>query len=210
MVDQDALDFGRLRRLDCVARNYSELGALRLVPVGLFALLMAVLVGGLVELSAYWTSVVGVWAVQATVASVWLVALWYRNNYGMTLEAWPGSRREARRWALVWAGAVALVAAAVGDGAVVGLLGHLAGAAAMAWMLLHRRRTGRMWPQGYALTALLATGCLMHVASSLPPLGQRFVTWELALLGATLVMIGVSEHRRLAREARPLEEDGDG
>jgi hypothetical protein len=50
MVDQDVLD---LRRLDFVAGNYSELGALRLVPVGLFALVMAALVGGWVELSAY-------------------------------------------------------------------------------------------------------------------------------------------------------------
>jgi hypothetical protein len=56
MVDQDVLD---LRRLDFVAGNYSELGALRLVPVGLFALVMAALVGGWVELSAYWESMVG-------------------------------------------------------------------------------------------------------------------------------------------------------
>src|SRR5215216_2969877 len=110
MVDQDALN---LRRLDWVAGNYSELGALRLVPVGLFALLMAPLVGGLVELSAYWEGVVGMWAAQATVVGFWVVALWYRNHYGMTLEAWPGSEREARRWALVWAGAAAMVAVGV-------------------------------------------------------------------------------------------------
>src|SRR5215207_8716954 len=92
MVEQDVLD---LRRLDFVAGNYSELGALRLVPVGLFALLMASLVGGWVELSAYWESVVGAGALGAAVAGFWLVALWCRNNYGMTLEAWPGSEREA-------------------------------------------------------------------------------------------------------------------
>src|SRR5215217_6083992 len=187
MVDQDALN---LRRLDWVAGNYSELGALRLVPVGLFALLMASLVGGLVELSAYWEGVVGMWAAQATVAAFWVVALWYRNHYGMTLEAWPGSDGEARRWAVAWAGATAMVTVAVADfGAVAGILGYLAGAAVMGWMLLYWRRVGRIWPQGYALTALVAIGGLLHQAASLPLLGHGYAAWVLALLGAVLVMV---------------------
>jgi len=206
MVDQDALN---LRRLDWVAGNYSELGALRLVPVGLFALLMASLVGGLVELSAYWEGVVGMWAAQATVVGFWVVALWYRNHYGMTLEAWPGSDGEARRWAVAWAGATAMVTVAVADfGAVAGILGYLAGAAVMGWMLLYWRRVGRIWPQGYALTALLVIGGLLHWAPLSTP-GEGYAAWLLALLGATLVAVGVAEHRRLVGAAKPLEEDGD-
>ena len=207
MVDQDVLD---LRRLDFVAGNYSELGALRLVPIGLFALVMAAFVGGWVELSAYWESAVGAWALGAAVVGFWLVALWYRNNYGMTLEAWPGSEREARRWAVVWAGAAAMVTVGVADlGAVAELLGYLAGAAVMAWILLYWRRVDRMWPQGYALTALLAIGGLLHQGASLPFLGQGLAVWVLALLGAVLVMVGIAEHRRLAETAKPLGEDGD-
>jgi hypothetical protein len=206
MVERDVLDF---RRLDFVAGNYSELGALRLVPVGLFALVMAGLVGGWVQLSAYWESVVGAWALGAAVVGFWLVALWYRNNYGMTLEAWPGSERVARRWALVWAGAAAMVVVGVAQfGAVAELLGYLAGAAVMGWMLLYWRRVGRMWPQGYALTALLVIGGLLHWAPLFVP-GEGYAVWLLGLLGATLVAVGVAEHRRLAETAKPLEEDSD-
>jgi hypothetical protein len=206
-VDQDVLD---LRRLDFVAGSYSELGALRLVPVGLFALVMAVLVGGWVQLSAYWESVVGAGALGAAVVGFWLAAFWYRNNYGMTLEAWPGSEREARRWALVWAGAAAMVVVGVAQfGAVAELFGYLGGAAVMGWMLLYWRRAGRIWPHGYALTALLAIGGLLHQGASLPFLGQGLAAWVLALLGAVLVMVGIAEHRRLAGAAKPLEEDGD-
>jgi hypothetical protein len=207
MVDQGTFD---LRRLDWVAGNYSELGALRLVPVGLFALVMAALVGGWVGLSAYWESMVGAGALGAAVVGFWVVALWYRNNYGMTLEAWPGSEREARRWALVWAGAAAMVVVGVAQfGAVAELLGYLGGAAVMGWMVLYWRRVGRMWPQGYALTALVAIGGLSHQGASLPLLGQGLAVWVLALLGAVLVMVGIAEHRRLAETAKPLGEDGD-
>ena len=207
MVERDVLD---LRRLDFVAGSYSELGALRLVPVGLFALVMAGLVGGWVELSAYWESVVGAWALGAAVVGFWLVALWYRNNYGMTLEAWPGSEREARRWALVWAGTAAMVVVGVAQfGAVAELLGYLGGAAVMGWMVLYWRRVGRMWPQGYALTALVAIGGLLHQGASLPLPGHGLAAWVLALLGAVLVMVGIAEHRRLAAAAKPVEEDGD-
>jgi hypothetical protein len=206
MVDQDVLD---LKQLDWVAGNYSELGALRLVPVGLFALCMAALVGGWVGLSAYWESVVGAGALGAAVVGFWVVAFWYRNHYGMTLEAWPGSDREARRWVVAWAGATAMVTVAVADfGAVAELLGYLAGAAVMVWMLLYWRRAGRMWPQGYALTALLVIGGLLHWAPVWVP-GEGYAAWLLALLGATLVVVGIAEHRRLAGAAKPLEEDGN-
>jgi hypothetical protein len=206
MVDQDVLD---LRRLDFVAGSYSELGALRLVPVGLFALVMAGLVGGWVELSVYWESVVGAWALGAAVVGFWLVSLWYRNNYGMTLEAWPGSEREKKRWAVAWAGAAAMVTVAVADfGAVAGVLGYLAGAAVLVWMTIYWRRVGRMWPQGYALTALLVIGGLLHWAS-LWVAGEGYAAWVLALLGATLVVVGIAEHRRLAGAAKPLEDDDE-
>ena len=79
----------------------------------------------------------------------------------------------------------------------------------MAWILLYWQWVGRMWPQGYALTALLAIGGLLHQAASLPLLGHTYAAWVLALLGAVLVMIGIAEHRRLAGVAKPLEEDGD-
>jgi hypothetical protein len=206
MVDQDVLD---LKQLDWVAGNYSELGALRLMPVGLFALCMAALVGGWVGLSAYWESVVGAGALGAAVVGFWVVAFWYRNHYGMTLEAWPGSDAEVRRWVMAWAGATAMVTVAVADlGAVAGIVGYLAGVAVMVWMVLYWRRVGRIWPQGYALTALLVIGGLLHRAP-LWVAGEGYAAWVLALLGATLVVVGIAEHRRLAGAAKPLEEDGD-
>ena len=104
-MERDVLDLGRL---GFVARNFSELGALRLVPVGLFALLAALLVGGWSALPARWEEAVVLWGLGAAVAGFWAVALWYKNNYGMTLEAWPGSVREAGRWALASAGAAAM------------------------------------------------------------------------------------------------------
>jgi hypothetical protein len=112
MAEGEALDLGRL---GFVARNYSKLGALRLVPVGLFALLAAPLAGGWSALPARWEAAVVLWGLGAAVAGFWAVALWYKYNYGMTLESWPGSGREARRWALAWAGAAAMVAVAVAD-----------------------------------------------------------------------------------------------
>jgi hypothetical protein len=208
MAERDVLDLGRL---GFVARNYSELGALRLVPVGLFALLAAPLAGGWSALPARWEAAVVLWGLGAAVAGFWAVALWYRNNYGMTLEAWPGSSREARRWVLAWAGAAAMVAVAVVDfGVVVFFLGYLAGAAVLVQMALYWRREGRMWPQAYALTALLATGGILHWAPPWAPAGS-YAAWVLALLGATLVAVGIVEHRALAAAAKPLvEEDADG
>jgi hypothetical protein len=208
MAEGEALDLGRL---GFVARNYSELGALRLVPVGLFALLAAPLAGGWSVLPARWEAAVVLGALGAAVAGFWAVALWYKNNYGMTLEAWPHSPAEARRWASAWAGAAAMVAVVVTDfGGVVFFLGYVAGAAVMVRMALYWRREGRMWPQAYALTALLATGGFLHWA---PPwaAGGGYAAWVLALLGATLVAVGIKEHRDLAAAAQPLvEEDYDG
>lgn len=196
-----------MRRLVTVVDNYSELGALRLLPVGLFALLMAALAGGLLEMSAYWENLLGVWGLLTTLAAFFLVSLWYRNNYGTTLEAWPCSTREARRWAAAWTGAAALVAVNVVDfGTVAGFAGHLAGTAVLAWMLLYWRRSGRMWPQGYALMALLVVGASLHWASH-PTIGQAYPAWALAVLGATMVVVGIVDHARLAKEAKPLEDD---
>jgi hypothetical protein len=78
----------------------------------------------------------------------------------------------------------------------------------MVWMLFYWRRVGRMWPQGYALTALFAIGGLLHWAS-LWVAGEGYAAWVLALLGATLVVVGIAEHRRLAGAAKPLEDDDE-
>ena len=93
-------------------------------------------------------------------------------------------------------------------GAVVFFLGYLAGAAVMVRMALYWRREGRMWPQAYALTALLTTGGILHWAP-LWVAGGGYAAWGLALLGATLVAVGVVEHRALAAAAKPLKEDTD-
>jgi hypothetical protein len=165
MAEGEALDLGRL---GFVARNYSELGALRLVPVGLFALLAAPLAGG-------WSA--------------------------------PPARWEA---AVVLGALGAAVAVAVADfGAVVFFLGYLAGAAVLVRMALYWRREGRMWPQSYALTALLATGGILHWAP-LWATGGGYAAWLLALLGATLVAVGIKEHRALAAAAEPLVEEDRG
>ena len=67
-----------------------------------------------------------------------------------------------------------------------------------------------MWPQAYALTALLTTGGFLYWAP-LWVAGGGYAAWVLALLGATLVVVGVGEHRALAAAAKPLvEEDYDG
>ena len=206
MVDPDILYF---KRLDFVASSYSEVGGLRVVPVGVFALSMALILGTGVEFSPLWEGVMGVVAVLAVVISFWFLSFWYRNNYGMTLESWPGTSREVKRWMVAWTGAGAMVAVGAGDfGPVVGFLGYLAGTSVLVWILVYWRRSGKMWPQGISLMSMLMLGSLLsHVPY--PVMDHDHLAWLLVLFGATLLCVGITDHLRLAGEAKTLD-DNDG
>lgn len=204
---RDVLD---LRRLDAAASSYSDLGALRLVPIGLFGLFLSLLVGGSTNLPAKWEELAGVWGLMAAVGTFWVVCRWYRDEYGLTAESWPISESEANRWAVAWGGASVPVASAlVGSGVAADLFGCLAGAALLVAMLVYWRRKGKMPPQCYALTGMLMMGMLLHW-SALYPFGHAYATWSLFLTGAAMVAVGVIDHWRLVAVRKTLEEDEGG
>jgi hypothetical protein len=206
-MDQDLAQFRRMQKLDCAVDGYSELGGLRLVPIALLSLLMASFVGGVVVLPAEWTILLGGVGLQLAVFGYWLIARWYRDNYGMTRKAWPSSRLELARWLSVWMGASLMVLSAIdGSGVFMEAIGYLAGLAAMAWVLLYWRRKGEMWPQSYALMMLFAIGAILHQA---PPIEQHgLFGLLLAFMSVTLFVASGVGHGRLEKERKSLE-DGD-
>lgn len=207
-MEQDLAQFRKLQQLDCAVDGYSELGGLRLVPIALFSLLMASFVGGVVVPPAEWTILLGGLGVQGTLLCYWLVALWYRDNYGMTRKVWPGSKMELARWLSVWVCASLMVLSAIdGSSVFVEVVGYLAGLAAMAWVLLYWKRKGGMWPQTYALMMLFAIGAILYQA---PPTGQHgLYGLLLAFMGMTLLVASAVDHGRLEKQMKMLEEDGD-
>jgi hypothetical protein len=197
-----------MQQLDCAVDGYSEFGGLRLVPIALFSLLMASFVGGVIVLPAEWTSLLGGLGVEAAVFGYWLVGRWYRDNYGMTRKAWPGSRSELASWLSVWLSASLMVLTAIADlGAFMEVVGYLAGLAALAWVLFYRRLKGETWPQSYALMMLFAIGAILYQA---PPTEQHgLFGLLLAFMGMTLLVASAVDHGRLEKERKSLEEDGD-
>lgn len=207
-MDQELAQFRQVQRLDCAVDNYSEIGGLRLVPIALFSLLIASFLGGVLTLPTDWMVLVSGLGLHATVVGYWLIARWYRDNYGMTQQAWPGSTRALVSQLAVWAAISLLVLAGIDDLiAVMEVLGYLTGVAALAWIFVHWKRKGEIWPQGYALMMMGAIGVILHQVPF--PKEDGLYGLLLAFMGMTLLVASASGHDRLRKEKKMLEEDED-
>lgn len=197
MVDEDFVkELGpELRSLDQTVDGYDGVGSLQLLPIGLYACLMAVTVGGWLPVSAQRVSIVEGLGLAFAVAGYWMVARSNRGRHGKTPESWPDGRGEIRKWAVAWAGAAAYVL--VGIATVpwpIGCGGAVAGLSSAIWLLVRWRRVGTMGALSYSLSGLLIIGALIDPGSGTWPMDAYVL---LALIGSVLIAVAITVESRL-------------
>ena len=195
-----------LKSLDQTVSTYDGLGALQLLPIGLFACLMAVITGGWVPVPAQWTPIVGVLGLIFAVAGYWLFAWSNCVRRGRTGESWPADQDELKKWAAAWAGVSAYVLVVIVDVPwLIYCAGNFVGMLVALWLLARWRRTKIIGAQSYSLTGLVVIGMLLGQPDSQTWLVDSPMV--LALTGSVLIAIAITAELRMREAARSQKDD---
>ncbi len=195
-----------LTRVREITRNYQSLQGLRLVPLGLFFVLLAAGAFGPAGNCTFSLPALG-----ASVLLYVLIGVYYRRTFGRVQQEWG-----AREWLGAILGSLLLIAVWVGATSVDAFLRppfSTLGLALAALLVGHWYITGRF------LTHYLVMAAVLAGASLLPLLGVPLQTFGFPatnsafnsmLFGFMFIVGGFLDHLVLIRNLKPLPEERRG
>lgn len=194
-MDGDAREIAELKLLDEAAVACVEVGALHLVPIGLFSIWASGLVSGWLGVPRYWIPLLMGIGLLFAVLGFWLMGHYAVRHHGHSGN-WPVGGRQIRAWAVAWVCVIVMVYTEIGDfGTIFSFLGSVAGAAGLGWILVRVVRSGRLDPQSWALMSLFCVGAFMGRGSS--EFVRAIAPWFLASLGGIYLTMAVSTEAKV-------------